>query len=166
MIGCIVSSADSACRPVWSRQFISLRFLDNRIAWHIIYAISAKMESINMDAFTGMRVFAEAVEAGNFSVAARRHGQAPSTISRQIGALEKQLGVRLLNRTTRKLSLTEAGQVYRDSVERILSDIDDAHRDMILALCPEGMDIHYLVTTDESLQNALKKYTKWLDDQF
>ena len=46
------------------------------------------------------------------------------------------------------------------------ADIDDAHRDMILALCPEGMDIHYLVTTDESLQNALKKYTKWLDDQF
>ncbi|HZA67716.1 MAG TPA: LysR family transcriptional regulator, partial [Geminicoccaceae bacterium] len=62
-----------------------------------------------METFAGMRLFAEVVDSGSFSAAGRRLGMAASSVARGIGALENQLGARLLNRTTRKLGLTEAG---------------------------------------------------------
>ena len=61
-----------------------------------------------------------------FSAAARSLGLAPSSVARGIGTLEDDLGVRLLNRTTRKLSLTEAGRLYHERSKRILAEIDDA----------------------------------------
>jgi DNA-binding transcriptional LysR family regulator len=79
-----------------------------------------------MDTLAGMRLFAKVAETGSFSAAGRVLGLAPSSVSRQINALEDGLGARLLNRTTRKLSLTEAGQIYFERAQRILSDIDDA----------------------------------------
>jgi DNA-binding transcriptional LysR family regulator len=79
-----------------------------------------------MDTLAGMRLFAKVAEAGSFSAAGRALGLAPSSVSRQINALEDGLGARLLNRTTRKLSLTEAGQIYFERAQRILSDIDEA----------------------------------------
>ncbi len=83
-----------------------------------------------MDLVSGMRLFHHAARTGSFSAVARELGVAPSSVSRQIAELEDELGARLFHRTTRKLSLTEAGRIYRDSVERILSDIDDAHREL------------------------------------
>lgn len=80
-----------------------------------------------METVTGMRLFARVVESGNFSEAGRRLGLAPSSISRQINALEDALGARLMNRTTRKLSLTEAGQLYYQHAARILADIEEAN---------------------------------------
>ena len=80
-----------------------------------------------MDSVVGMRVFARVVEAGNFSAAARQRGVAPSSVSRQIGELEDELGVRLFQRTTRKLSLTEAGELYFGRARRILVDVDEAN---------------------------------------
>lgn len=74
-----------------------------------------------------MRLFARVVETGSFSEAGRKLDLAPSSISRQIAALEERLGVRLLHRTTRTLSLTEAGQLYYERASHILADIDDAH---------------------------------------
>ena len=65
-----------------------------------------------MDSIAGMRIFAQVVEAGSFSAAGRQLGLAPSSVSRQINDLEEELGARLLQRTTRKLSLTEAGRLY------------------------------------------------------
>ena len=62
-----------------------------------------------MDTLTGMRLFNKVQETGSFSAAGRAIGLAPSSVSRQISALEEQLGTRLFNRTTRKLHLTEAG---------------------------------------------------------
>ena len=79
-----------------------------------------------MDTFAGMRLFAEVVDGGSFSAAARSLGVAPSSVARSIGALEDELGVRLLNRTTRKLSLTEAGRLYHERSKRILVEVDDA----------------------------------------
>jgi DNA-binding transcriptional LysR family regulator len=79
-----------------------------------------------MDTFAGMRLFAEVVDGGSFSAAARSLGIAPSSVARSIGALEDELGVRLLNRTTRKLSLTEAGRLYHERSKRILVEVDDA----------------------------------------
>src|SRR6476620_11751099 len=61
-----------------------------------------------------MAVFARVVDAGNFSVAARQLGSTPSTVSRQIKRLEEALATRLLERSTRKIRVTESGyQVYR-----------------------------------------------------
>ena len=80
-----------------------------------------------MDTLTGMKLFNKVAETGSFSAAGRAIGLAPSSVSRQISGLEDQLGTRLFNRTTRKLHLTEAGEIYRGHTERIISDIDEAN---------------------------------------
>ena len=74
-----------------------------------------------------MAVFAAVVEANSFSGAARQLGLTRSAVSRQVSLLEDSLGVRLLNRTTRVLSLTEPGQVYYDSCARIVAEAELAH---------------------------------------
>ena len=79
-----------------------------------------------MDSVAGMRVFARVVEVGSFSAAGRELGAAPSSVSRQIGDLEYELGVRLFHRTTRKLSLTEAGRLYYGRAAKILIEVDEA----------------------------------------
>jgi DNA-binding transcriptional LysR family regulator len=63
-----------------------------------------------MDELKPFAVFAETVSAGSMSAAARRLGMTPSAVSQIIRALEQQAGVALLHRSTRKLSLTEAGE--------------------------------------------------------
>jgi DNA-binding transcriptional LysR family regulator len=73
-----------------------------------------------------MRSFARVVEAGSFSAAGRVMGAAPSSVSRQINELEESLGARLFHRTTRKLSLTEAGAMFFERVTRILTEVDEA----------------------------------------
>jgi DNA-binding transcriptional LysR family regulator len=80
-----------------------------------------------MDTLTGMRLFNKVAETGSFSAAGRAIGLAPSSVSRQISGLEDQLGTRLFNRTTRKLHLTEAGEIYHGHTESILSDIEEAN---------------------------------------
>lgn len=79
-----------------------------------------------MDTVAGMRIFSRVVEAGSFSAAGRQFGVAPSSVSRQINELEDDLSTRLFHRTTRKLSLTEAGQLYYQRVSKILIDVDEA----------------------------------------
>ena len=79
-----------------------------------------------MDSVAGMRIFTRVVETGSFSAAGRQLGSAPSSVSRQIGELEDDLGARLLHRTTRKLSLTEAGRLYYERASKILVDVDEA----------------------------------------
>jgi len=78
-----------------------------------------------MDTLTRMKTFVEVVEAGGFSAAARKMGRSKALISKYVRELEDELGARLLNRTTRTLSLTEVGQGYaRDAIE-ILQRIED-----------------------------------------
>ncbi|PPE77940.1 LysR family transcriptional regulator [Kaistia algarum] len=72
-----------------------------------------------------MRTFVEVVEAGGFSAAARKMGRSKALISKYVRELEDELGARLLNRTTRTLSLTEVGQVYARDATEILQRIDD-----------------------------------------
>lgn len=79
-----------------------------------------------MDSVAGMRILARVVEAGSFSAAGRQLGVAPSSVSRQINELETDLGVRLFHRTTRNLSLTEAGQIYYERAGRIITQVDEA----------------------------------------
>ena len=80
-----------------------------------------------LDTLVGMRLFNRVVEDGSFSAAGRKLGLAPSSVSRQVSALEKGLGARLLNRTTRKVSLTEAGALYFERTRRILTEIDETN---------------------------------------
>lgn len=73
-----------------------------------------------------MRVFQQVVEEGGFAAAARKLDMTPAAVTRLVADLEKHLGVRLLQRTTRRLSLTPAGEVYLGRLRVILSDIDEA----------------------------------------
>jgi DNA-binding transcriptional LysR family regulator len=78
-----------------------------------------------MDRLYQMRLFARVVETGSFSAVARELGTIQPTISKQLTALEDHLGVRLLNRTTRQISTTEAGRKYYDRSRHILDEITD-----------------------------------------
>src|ERR1043165_8588877 len=73
-------------------------------------------------------VFTRVVQAGSFTAAARVLGMPKSTVSRKGAELEERLNARLLQRTTRKLSLTDVGRTYYDYCARIVAGIEDAER--------------------------------------
>ena len=77
-----------------------------------------------------MMLFAKVVEEGSFSAAARALDLTPSAVSKQISRLESRLGARLINRTTRRLHLTEAGQQFYDHCARINVEIERAESDI------------------------------------
>jgi DNA-binding transcriptional LysR family regulator len=79
-----------------------------------------------MDRLTGLTVFARVAEAGNFSAAARRLNMSTTMVSNHVHALEQHLGARLLNRTTRRVSLTEVGTAYYERCVRILEELAEA----------------------------------------
>jgi LysR family transcriptional regulator, regulator for bpeEF and oprC len=76
-----------------------------------------------MDRLLGMEVFAKVVETGSFSRAAERTQLSKASVTSLVQNLESHLGVRLLNRTTRRLSLTDDGAAYYERCQRILSDV-------------------------------------------
>ena len=80
------------------------------------------------DRLNGMRVFAQVVEAKSFSAAADKLGMSKSLASRHVSALERSLSVRLLNRSTRKLSLTEAGALFYEHCARIVQEAELAEQ--------------------------------------
>ncbi len=79
-----------------------------------------------MNRLDAMRLFARVVEAGSFSAVAREFGIGQPAVSKQIAGLEARLGVQLLRRSSRSLSLTEAGQIFYESVVRLLGELDMA----------------------------------------
>lgn len=81
-----------------------------------------------MDCLTSLTVFGQVVESGGFSAAGRRLNMSVTMVSNHVQSLEDHLGVRLLNRTTRKVSLTEIGQAYYERTRQILGDLDEADR--------------------------------------
>jgi DNA-binding transcriptional LysR family regulator len=92
-----------------------------------------------MDRLQSMRVFAKVVEQGSFARAGAQLDISNAVVTRHVADLEQHLGTRLLNRSTRKLSLTETGQQYLDRVRQILTDIDDADAMAAQsARCPSG----------------------------
>lgn len=80
-----------------------------------------------------METFARVVESGSFSRAARDLHMTPSAVSKMIGRLEDRLGVRLLSRTTRKLSLTEEGRAFYQRVTPILAEVEEAEETVSLS---------------------------------
>jgi DNA-binding transcriptional LysR family regulator len=79
-----------------------------------------------MDRLTSLEVFSKVVDSGGFSAAGRRLNMSTTMVSNHVQALEDRLGARLLNRTTRKVSLTEVGRAYYDRCIQILADIEQA----------------------------------------
>jgi DNA-binding transcriptional LysR family regulator len=79
-----------------------------------------------MDRFQALTAFARVVEAGSFARAAERLGVSVSSVSRQVADLEAHLDARLLNRTTRRLSLTETGQAFYERCVQLLADLEEA----------------------------------------
>jgi DNA-binding transcriptional LysR family regulator len=78
------------------------------------------------DSLQEMTIFAKVVGSGSLSAAARELGLSPALVSRRLAALEARLGVRLINRTTRSLHLTDEGTQYYDACSRILGEIVEA----------------------------------------
>lgn len=79
-----------------------------------------------MDRLQAMQVFTRVAEQGSFSAAADQLHMSKSAVSKSIAGLEDHLGARLLNRTTRKLSLTEAGSLYLEACARIIAEVEEA----------------------------------------
>lgn len=85
-------------------------------------------------------VFAKVVQAGSFTTAAQQLSMPKSTVSRKVAELEQRLNARLLQRTTRKLSLTDAGRAYYDYCARIVAEADEAERAVTsLQANPKGL---------------------------
>src|ERR1700754_2492904 len=73
-----------------------------------------------------MRVLAAVIETGSFTGAAEKLGSSRASVSKYVAALEDRLGVRLLNRTTRRVSVTEVGRAYYQRCRNILSEFEEA----------------------------------------
>ncbi len=82
-----------------------------------------------MDRLEAMGLLIDVADSGSFSATARRRGMPVTTVGRKISDLEKALGATLLVRTTRKLSLTEAGTTYLAAARRIITDVEEAERE-------------------------------------
>lgn len=93
-----------------------------------------------MDRLTPERMFVKVVETGSFSAAAARLGASSGQASKLVARLETRLGVKLLHRSTRALSLTEAGQAYADRLRALLEATDDLETEISnAAVAPRGL---------------------------
>ena len=107
-----------------------------------------------MDQLRAMKVFARVVDEGGFAKAARALDMAPPVVTRMVAELEAHLGARLLNRTTRHISLTEVGEHYLEKVRQILVGVEESDalasestkepRGHLRVLCPPALAVHQL----------------------
>lgn len=107
-----------------------------------------------MDHLRCLRVFAQVIADGSFAKAARTMDLAPAVVTRSIADLEEHLGARLVNRSTRSLALTEIGEAYLESAQRVLAELDGADAlagastaepsGVLRVLCPPAFAIHQL----------------------
>ncbi len=102
-----------------------------------ICALDAKLAG-QEDRARSLALFASVVEAGSFSAAGRTLGLTPSAVARAVDRIEARLGVRLLLRSTRALTLTAEGQAYLLAARRILADLDDAEQQIADQGAPRG----------------------------
>lgn len=131
-----------------------------------------------MDKHTRYEIFITVVRQQSFNGAARNLGMTTSAVSKQVKILEEQLGVRLLNRTTRKLSLTDEGAIFCERASRIIEDIHDTEQRVqslqrspsgnLVISAPVSFGTHYLtepLATFASLYPDLKLDVR-LDDRY
>jgi DNA-binding transcriptional LysR family regulator len=96
------------------------------------------MQTNSPDRAREMEVFSSVAQSGSFSAAGRALGLTPSAVSRTIDRIEARLGVRLMLRTTRVLTLTAEGQTYLGAARRILADLEDAEQSIADQGAPRG----------------------------
>jgi DNA-binding transcriptional LysR family regulator len=118
-----------------------------------------------VDRLHSMRVFARVVDEGSFAAAARKLDLSPAVVTRLVADLEEHLGARLMNRTTRHLSLTDVGEAYLGRIRHVLTELDEAEalatasntepRGQVRILCPAAFAVHQLA-----------KHLKWFRDQY
>src|ERR1700741_1639880 len=98
-----------------------------------------------MDRLDAMQAFVTVADLQGFAPAARKLGLSPSGVTRLIAALEDRLGARLLQRTTRSVTLTDAGARYLERARRILADVEVSAElrleDRVINLVEEGVDL-------------------------
>ena len=107
-----------------------------------------------MDRLHSMRIFARVVDEGSFAAAARELNLSPAVVTRLVADLEEHLGARLLNRTTRRLALTDTGELYLDRVRHILTEVEEADtlahaataepRGRLRVLCSPAFAVHQI----------------------
>jgi DNA-binding transcriptional LysR family regulator len=106
-----------------------------------------------MDRLASMQVFVQVVDSGSFAAAAKRLGASPATVTHHVQGLEDHLGVQLLNRTTRRLNLTEVGRTFYEHSNRILAQVEEAERCASdLQTTPRGL---LRIDTNEALARML-----------
>jgi DNA-binding transcriptional LysR family regulator len=94
---------------------------------------------MGVDRFEALRVFSQVVELGSFSKAADHLGLSPTATSRHVAELETHLQTRLLNRTTRRISLTESGRAFYERCVQVLADLEEAEQEASrAAVVPRG----------------------------
>jgi DNA-binding transcriptional LysR family regulator len=114
-----------------------------------------------------IKVFESVIQNGSLSAAGRKLGLSPASVSRHINDLEDSLGVRVLNRTSRRLSLTEAGSIYYDKIEDILLQIADAENAARqLSSAPRGtLRVHSrMLVGHQYVVPALKRFSEIYPD--
>ncbi|MBX4937729.1 LysR family transcriptional regulator [Rhizobium binae] len=115
-----------------------------------------------MDRLTSLAVFGRVVECGGFSAAARRLNMSVTMVGNHVQSLEDRLGVRLLNRTTRKVSLTETGKYYYERSSQILAELDEADRTAsALSTTPRGTLKIY--TSGSIVRFLLPVFSEYMD---
>lgn len=107
-----------------------------------------------MDRLHSMRVFARVIEQASFAGAARELNLSPAVVTRLVADLEEHLGARLINRTTRRLSLTDIGELYLERVRQILAEVEEAEalasaatvqpRGHLRVLCSPAFAVHQI----------------------
>jgi len=118
-----------------------------------------------MDQLRAMRTFVRVIDEGSFAGAARAMDLAPAVVTRLVADLEEHLGARLLNRTTRRLALTDIGEAYLERARRILGEVEEAHalatsatndvRGHLRVLVPPAIAVHQLA---KHLPRFFQKY--------
>ncbi|HEY1152677.1 MAG TPA: LysR family transcriptional regulator, partial [Pseudolabrys sp.] len=86
-----------------------------------------------MDRFRTMESFVRVVRAGSFTIAGNQLGLSRALVSRHVGDLERRLGVRLLNRSTRSVNLTDEGRAYLAFCDKVFADIEQGERQVARA---------------------------------
>lgn len=114
-----------------------------------------------MDRLLSMRVFQRVIDDGSFAAAARSLELSPAAVTRLIGDLETHLGARLIQRTTRKINLTEAGERYLERLRAILREIDDAESAAVASTRELQGTLHILSTPVLATHLLAPRIARW-----
>src|SRR5438874_4016675 len=119
-----------------------------------------------MDRLIGIRAFVQVVDSGGFAVAAKRLGLSPASVTHHVKSLEDGLGVQLLNRTTRKVSVTEIGTRFYERYRHILTELEEAERfASTVQMAPRGtLRVNTTVTLARVVARLIPEYVEVYKD--